>query len=114
MLPRMTYERAEARFGEGALVDQSADNGYRELPWHRDTGRARVEAPQLRNRLGILTPDELAAALDVEPQTLALWRARGVGPDFVKINGTRPIYYRDEDIKECLRLNITRCDRAAG
>ena len=37
-----------------------------------------------KNR-GLLTPQEAAAFLGVKPQTLALWRTKATGPEYIKV-----------------------------
>lgn len=36
--------------------------------------------------LDLLTPDQLAGELQVTPKTLENWRARRIGPPFVRLN----------------------------
>lgn len=38
---------------------------------------------------GTLTPDELAAELGVTTGTLANWRSRGIGPEYLKLTPGR-------------------------
>jgi hypothetical protein len=40
---------------------------------------------QVRSATGLLSEDVCAAALDVEPSTLATWRSQGKGPDYVRL-----------------------------
>lgn len=44
-----------------------------------------------------LTPSELCARLGVKESTLATWRCRGDGPDYMKIGG---IFYRLSDVEK--------------
>lgn len=38
--------------------------------------------------LDLITPDQLAAELQVKTKTLENWRARQIGPPFLKVNRT--------------------------
>lgn len=51
----------------------------------------------LRRVLGLLTEDELAAALEVKKETLVQWRGAQKGPDYTKLG--RSVYYRMEDVR---------------
>jgi hypothetical protein len=70
------------------------------------------QGARLREQMGLLTPDDLCAVLCVGPQTLALWRVKGVGPDFVKGAGTKAVFYRREDVQAWLAMNVVPSDRA--
>lgn len=48
-----------------------------------------------------LTTDEAAARLHVLPQTMRLWRLRGVGPKFTKPSRSR-VLYQEEQIEAFL------------
>lgn len=50
----------------------------------------------------LLTPPDLAAELGLPLQTLATWRARGLGPTYLKVG--RHVRYRRGDITEWLDL----------
>lgn len=50
----------------------------------------------------LMTTRELAAKLGVTPNTLAIWRFRGMGPKWVRL-GTRIVRYRPSDVDEFLR-----------
>lgn len=52
-----------------------------------------LHSPQIER---LLTPEELAEILRVEPCTLAGWRCRRIGPEYVKIG--RLILYRPEGV----------------
>ena len=43
----------------------------------------------------LLTPSEMAKALSVSENTLAVWRCKGVGPDYIKLGPARnaPVRY---------------------
>lgn len=56
-----------------------------------DTGAAST-----RERLGILTEDDLAAALGLQKQTLAVWRGEKVGPSYTKLG--KSVFYRYYDV----------------
>lgn len=44
----------------------------------------------------VLTEDEAAKVLSVQPQTLAAWRLRGCGPAFLKLG--RSVRYDERDL----------------
>lgn len=52
----------------------------------------------LRQDLGLLTEEELAAALDVRLSTLAGWRSRKEGPVFTRLG--KRVFYRLDDVIE--------------
>jgi hypothetical protein len=56
----------------------------------------------------LLTPQIVAAMLDVHPDTLARWRRRGDGPPFVKLGTgrTSAIRYRREDVDTYIEANV--------
>lgn len=51
----------------------------------------------LREQLDLVTDDDFARALDVEPQTLAVWRTEGKGPAYAKLG--KGVFYRRDAIK---------------
>lgn len=51
----------------------------------------------------LLTPEEAAALLRIEPRTLSNWRAKRQGPPFVKI-GLRCVRYRRADLLAFIRI----------
>lgn len=51
----------------------------------------------VRNKLGLLTEDELAHALGVTPTTMATWRAAKRGPPVVKLG--KSIFFLLDDVK---------------
>jgi predicted site-specific integrase-resolvase len=59
----------------------------------------------------LLTPQEVAAILRIETQTLAKWRTHGRGPEFVAINGSA-IRYRQSALDRYLNENTLRMTRA--
>lgn len=74
---------------------------------------AQVPGAELRARVGLLLPAELAALLGVEVRTLASWRGRKVGPDYVASEGGARIYYRLQDVEAWLEMQVVPTDRAA-
>lgn len=72
---------------------------------------ANVRSEQLRDRFGLLSPDDLSALIGADPRTLAVRRATGKGPDFTKAG--RAIYYRQTDVGAWLALNVVPVDRSA-
>jgi hypothetical protein len=64
---------------------------------------------RLRAAFDLLTPADLGTLLnDTDPRTLALWRAQRRGPDYAKLG--RGIFYRAEDIRAWIKLNVTSAD----
>jgi hypothetical protein len=63
----------------------------------------------LRNRLGLLTPEELALVLEVTTDTLREWRRLNRGPDFVRTG--KGIMYRECDVQEWVKLNVVPVTR---
>ncbi|MHC0430674.1 helix-turn-helix transcriptional regulator [Streptomyces sp. O3] len=49
-------------------------------------------------RSSLLTPKQAATYLSVSPGTLANWRYRNEGPDYVKL-GSRCVRYRPTDLE---------------
>lgn len=50
----------------------------------------------------LLSPPQLAAELGLPAQTLAAWRARGLGPTYLKVG--RHVRYRRPDVTAWLDL----------
>lgn len=50
----------------------------------------------------LITPAELAAELNVTPETLRRWRKAGTGPDWIRV-GDRFVRYPREGVQEWLR-----------
>lgn len=71
-----------------------------------------LRGEQLRDRFGLLTPNDLAALVGVDERTLAAWRARNCGPDFVKLG--RPVFYRQADVERWIELNTQPTDRTGS
>lgn len=63
----------------------------------------------LRDKLGLLTQEELALLLEITSETLCEWRRLKRGPDFVKAG--KGIIYRENDVQEWLRLNVVPVSR---
>jgi predicted DNA-binding transcriptional regulator AlpA len=51
-----------------------------------------------REKLGLITPEELAAALEVTTTTLQTWRVQDYGPRFVKLG--KGVFYRYAEVQE--------------
>jgi predicted DNA-binding transcriptional regulator AlpA len=51
-----------------------------------------------REKLGLITPEELAAALEVTTTTLQTWRVQDYGPRFVKLG--KGVFYRYTEVME--------------
>jgi hypothetical protein len=66
---------------------------------------------QLRDRFGLLSPEDLGNLIGVNTRTLAWWRARKQGPDHVRAG--RAVYYRRADVEAWLALHVVPMDRAA-
>jgi hypothetical protein len=79
-----------------------------QLPSQTDQGT------RFREQLGVLTPAELSTALGVNEQTLALWRARGTGPDYCHARGAKAVFYRRQDIENWLAFSVIPMDRTAA
>lgn len=65
----------------------------------------------LRARIGLLTPAELAAMLEVSEDTLREWRRLKQGPDFVKCGKT--VMYREADVTKWLEMNVVPTNRSS-
>lgn len=59
----------------------------------------------LRDKVGLILPQELAAALNATEQTLASWRSTNQGPDFVKLG--KAVFYRLDDIRAWVNRRVT-------
>lgn len=56
-----------------------------------------------------LTNAEAAARIGVKPNTLEIWRTKGKGPKFIKLDPDSlrsPIRYREADIDEWLEARV--------
>jgi hypothetical protein len=65
--------------------------------------------PALRAEMGLITPSELAAMLNVKEHTLVVWRTRRIGPSYVKLG--REIFYHDALVREWINANVIQTDR---
>lgn len=61
---------------------------------------------ETRQKLGLLTPEELAVTLEVTPTTLQTWRCEGKGPRFIKLG--KGVFYRFADVKEWIDDTLNR------
>lgn len=61
--------------------------------------------PLLRGVVGLITPSELATALNITDQTLAGWRCKGEGPDYVKLG--KGVFYRLADVQAWVARSVT-------
>lgn len=50
------------------------------------------------------TPDQLEQWLGIKKATLANWRYRGIGPEFIKVGGRR-VLYSTEAVEAWLQAN---------
>lgn len=58
----------------------------------------------LRQRLGLLTPTELALVIEVSVNTLREWRRLNQGPAYVKAG--KNIMYRESDVREWIKCSV--------
>jgi len=65
----------------------------------------------LRDVFQLLSAADLAALIGVDERTLTVWRSQKRGPDFVKLG--RAVFYRQADVDEWIKLNVTPTDRVA-
>ena len=65
---------------------------------------------QLRARIGLLMPAELAEMLNVSEDTLREWRRNRIGPDFVKTG--KSVVYREADVQSWLAMNVVPTSRS--
>lgn len=52
----------------------------------------------------LLTTEQLAELLDIKPNTIEIWRLKGVGPRFCKLG--RTVRYKREDVENWINDNI--------
>lgn len=57
-----------------------------------------------REFLGLISEEELAAALSVTTQTLATWRHHADGPVYAKLG--KRVFYRCEDVQEWVKASL--------
>lgn len=53
---------------------------------------------ETRQKLGLLTPDELGVTLGVTTTTLQTWRCEGKGPRYIKLG--KSVFYRFGDVQD--------------
>lgn len=53
-----------------------------------------------------LIPAEVCAKLRVRPRTLEIWRSRGVGPAYVKVEGR--VLYPSDLLEQYIAARITK------
>lgn len=68
-------------------------------------------AQETRDLLTLLTPEDLSWALEVNAHTLAVWRAKGVGPAYVKLG--RQVFYQLDDVYDWIRKSRVEVMRDA-
>jgi hypothetical protein len=71
-----------------------------------------ADGDTLRATFGVLTPGDLATLTGKDERTLAVWRGRNCGPDYVKLG--RAVFYRREDVQAWIALNVMPADRAVA
>jgi hypothetical protein len=54
--------------------------------------------------LGLMTPEDLSLALDVNTHTLMTWRREGKGPDFTRLG--KAIFYRRDDVLSWIAMQV--------
>lgn len=92
-------ERNEAEFGERVL-----DRIIERLDMLREEvckSHRREDMPEM------LTNDQAAKYLKIQPQTLSLWRSQGISPRYKKIN--KVVRYAKSDLLEYLEENTVGC-----
>lgn len=63
----------------------------------------------LRNEMGLMTEDELAALTGLKVETLIMWRGEGKGPDYTKLG--RTVFYRRQDVQDWISANVVLVKR---
>lgn len=63
-----------------------------------DPGYVPVMKDETRQKLGLITPDELAETLKITVTTLQSWRCDGQGPEYIKLG--KQVFYRLTDVKD--------------
>jgi hypothetical protein len=64
-----------------------------------------IYAEALRSRFGLISAEALAAVLSVSTDTLKVWRAEGLGPDFTRLG--KKAFYRQIDVEKWIEKNLT-------
>lgn len=65
-----------------------------------------------RQRLGLLTPSELASAIDVTVNTLREWRRLNQGPAYVRAG--KNIMYQEADVREWIKRSVVPSAKEVG
>ena len=73
------------------------------------SGENGVPGADLRLKLGLMSEDDLARALDVKVTTLQDWRQRKIGPDYVKLG--KGTFYRRQDVEDWIAANVVATKR---
>lgn len=94
---RMSIEASIEKAIRESLADLLANAGGDEL---RETLLQCARLQQVRAKK-LLSPADVAALYGIPPATLATWRCRGVGPDFIKAESS--VYYLPEQMDAWLR-----------
>lgn len=94
---RMSIEASIEKAIRESLADLLANVGGDEL---RETLLQCARLQQVRAKK-LLSPADVAALYGIPPATLATWRCRGVGPDFIKAESS--VYYLPEQVDAWLR-----------
>jgi len=58
----------------------------------------------------MLYQDQVAEMLNVTTHSLYVWRKKGIGPVYVKLNG-RTVRYRQEDVEEWIKSKTVQTNR---
>lgn len=62
-------------------------------------------AESLRSRFGLISAEALATVLGVSTDTLKVWRAEGLGPDFTRLG--KKAFYRQIDVEKWIEKNLS-------
>ena len=91
------YRSIHRKSDKGKSGESPANAGGDEL---RETLLQCARLQQVRAKK-LLSPADVAALYGIPPATLATWRCRGVGPDFIKAESS--VYYLPEQVDAWLR-----------
>lgn len=75
-----------------------------QIPDDEDSDVSLLPSNPLRETLGLIDEQDLAAAFGVKSNTVASWRRNGDGPDFVQIG--KRIFYRRTDVVEWVKGKV--------
>lgn len=75
-----------------------------QTPDDEDSNAIQLPSNPLRETLGLIDEQGLAAAFGVKPFTVASWRRNGDGPDFVQIG--KRIFYRRADVVDWVKNKV--------